>query len=53
LEAKFREFTRERSPARERWTDAYLAAFALTSGARLVTFVKGFKRFQVFDWLRL
>jgi len=28
------------------WTDAYLAAFAIAAGCRLVTFDKGFRRFS-------
>ena len=35
------------------WTDAYLAAFAKCAGLRLVTFDKGFSRFESLDCLIL
>lgn len=35
------------------WTDAYLAAFAVASGSRLVTFDGGFKRFEGLDIMAL
>ena len=35
------------------WTDAYLAAFALTSGCRLVSFDADFTRFPQLDFLHL
>ena len=35
------------------WTDAYLAAFATASGARLVSFDKDFDRFPGLSWLHL
>ena len=35
------------------WTDAYLAAFAVSAGLRLVTFDKDFERFPGLDLLRL
>ena len=35
------------------WTDAYLAAFAVAGGWRLVSFDKGFTRFAGLDFLRL
>jgi uncharacterized protein len=35
------------------WTDAYLAAFAVCAGARLVTFDRGFSRFSGLDVLVL
>jgi predicted nucleic acid-binding protein len=35
------------------WTDAYLAAFALAGGHRLVTFDQGFLRFPGLEVLRL
>ena len=34
------------------WTDAYLAAFALSSGLRLVSFDNDFARFPGLNWLR-
>jgi toxin-antitoxin system PIN domain toxin len=35
------------------WTDAYLGAFAVSSGTRLVTFDSDFARFGGLSWLRL
>lgn len=35
------------------WTDAYLAAFAVTGAYRLVSFDRDFERFERLDWLRL
>lgn len=35
------------------WTDAYLAAFALTSGCRLVSFDADFSRFPQLNFLHL
>jgi uncharacterized protein len=35
------------------WTDAYLAAFASSDGMRLVSFDRGFSRFQGLDYLIL
>jgi len=35
------------------WTDAYLAAFAMTSGSRLVSFDGNFKRFADLNFLQL
>lgn len=35
------------------WTDAYLAAFTMASGRRLVTFDRGFRRFADLDCLLL
>lgn len=35
------------------WTDAYLAAFAQSAGMRLVSFDKGFSRFERLDCLQL
>ena len=49
LESAFRNFTRVTSPSHSRWTDAYLAAFALESRAQLVTFDQGFARFTGLD----
>ena len=45
VEPQFRAFTESESPSHERWTDAYLAAFASVTGSELVTFDQGFKRF--------
>jgi uncharacterized protein len=35
------------------WTDAYLAAFAVVGGYRLVSFDRGFRRFPELDFLLL
>ena len=35
------------------WTDAYLAAFAKCAGLRMVTFGRGFSRFEGLDYLIL
>jgi len=35
------------------WTDAYLAAFAMTSGCRLVSFDGDFKRFSDLNFMQL
>ncbi len=35
------------------WTDAYLAAFAMTSGCRLVSFDGDFKRFAGLNFMQL
>jgi predicted nucleic acid-binding protein len=35
------------------WTDAYLAAFAIAGGHRLVAFDQGFRRFAGLDLLQL
>jgi len=53
LENQFRAYTREPTPSHERWTDAYLAAFAVAVGLRLVTLDKGIHRFAGLDWLLL
>ena len=53
LEAAFRGFAQSSSPAHERWTDAYLAAFALACAAQLVTFDRGFSRFAGLDLFAL
>jgi toxin-antitoxin system PIN domain toxin len=46
LEIRWRDYTRLRVPATRLWTDAYLAAFALGHGLRLVTFDQGFTRYS-------
>ena len=46
LEASWRALTRPRAPGANFWTDAYLAAFASAAGHTLVTFDKGFRRFD-------
>lgn len=53
LETMFRNLTHAVSPAHDRWTDGYLAAFAAVSGHQLVTFDAGFRRFTAVDVLVL
>lgn len=43
LEAIFRSLTRQSSPNPKNWSDSYLAAFALASDLRLVTFDRAFR----------
>jgi uncharacterized protein len=50
VEARWRALTAARPCGASFWTDAYLAAFASVAGHTLVTFDKGFSRF---DELRL
>lgn len=51
LDTLFHAFTQAASPSHERWTDAYLAAFAAGSQAQLVTFDQGFSRYAGLDLL--
>lgn len=53
LEAIFSSLTADPKFPHHLWTDAYLAAFAISSGSRLVTFDADFERFQELDVLRL
>ena len=41
------------SVSRHAWTDAYLAAFAITAGTRVVSFDDDFRRFPGLDFLHL
>jgi predicted nucleic acid-binding protein len=50
LDRQLANWSREVDLRAGAWTDAYLAAFAVAGGARLVTFDGGFTRF---DGLRL
>ena len=43
LEIAFRSLSRHRYPDPKTWSDSYLAAFATTSGLRLVTFDQAFQ----------
>jgi uncharacterized protein len=43
LDRRFRALTRRRQASPKAWADAYLAAFAETAQARLVTFDQGFR----------
>lgn len=42
LESAFRRLSSAAIPAHKRWTDAYLTAFALEHGVKLITFDRGF-----------
>lgn len=53
LEIRWRDYTKARQPAHRTWTDAYLAAFARGHGLRLVTFDRGFSRYEGTDVLVL
>lgn len=49
LETEWRADSRQ-SASRDRWTDAYLAAFAISGGLRLSSFDRGFARFAGLDF---
>ena len=53
LETHLKLLTIGAKASRHFWTDAYLAAFALTAGMRLVSFDSGFTRFKDLDCLIL
>ena len=53
LELRWRDYTQQRQSAPKLWTDAYLAAFALAHGLQLVTFDRGFSRYEGTDILIL
>ena len=53
MDTAFRGFTQATSPSHGVWTDAYLAAFAVSSQAQLVTFDQGFGRYAGLDLLVL
>lgn len=46
LETAVRRWTADRQAATKVWTDAYLAAFAQAAGVSLVTFDRGFRRYE-------
>jgi uncharacterized protein len=46
IEAHWRGYTQNQSFSPKVWNDAYLAAFALAGGLRLVTFDQGFAHYQ-------
>ncbi|HZZ27027.1 MAG TPA: TA system VapC family ribonuclease toxin [Pirellulales bacterium] len=46
IEVTWREITQQAAFSVSKWTDAYLAAFAKVAGLEIVTFDKGFARFQ-------
>lgn len=49
----FSSLTAQPSPPHRLWTDAYLAAFALAGGYRLVSFDADFARFPGLEFLHL
>ena len=46
LDAKFSQFTNNKKYSPRLWTDAYLAAFACANDHTLITFDRGFTRFE-------
>jgi toxin-antitoxin system PIN domain toxin len=46
LEPLWRQWTQQPQFSAKAWSDAYLAAFALASGYEVVTFDKGFQKYQ-------
>lgn len=53
VESTFSTLTESPDFSHRLWTDAYLAAFAITSGCRLVSFDADFSRFPQLNFLRL
>lgn len=53
IESRFSALTSDPATAHHLWTDAYLAAFALTGGCRLVSFDADFQRFPGLSFLHL
>ena len=53
IEVEFRSSSQSLTPALERWTDAYLAAFARAIASQFVTFDRGFRSFPVLEVLLL
>lgn len=53
IEEKMAAFTRSPDAPHHLWTDAYLAAFAVAAGCRLVSFDGDFARFVGLDFLHL
>ncbi|MDX6765478.1 MAG: TA system VapC family ribonuclease toxin [Candidatus Methylacidiphilales bacterium] len=53
LETRFAALTTETDLPRRLWTDAYLAAFAMAGGSRLVSFDVDFNRFPGLNFLCL
>ena len=44
-EDAWQRLTRNQDPARDLWTDSWLAALSQVLGCRMVTFDRGFRRF--------
>jgi uncharacterized protein len=53
LESSFQSLTTQAAFPHRLWTDAYLAAFAIASGCRLVSFDADFARFPGLQFLHL
>jgi toxin-antitoxin system PIN domain toxin len=53
LESQWQQFAAHDRPSPKRWMDAYLAAFAISTGLRLVTFDQGFRVFPGLELLVL
>ena len=53
VDARLERFSRSVDLTSRLWADAYLAAFALTDGLRLVSFDRDFARFDGLDLLHL
>ncbi len=49
LEAAWRKLTARRTSSPKLWMDAYLAAFAITAGAELITIDKAFSQYPGLD----
>ncbi|MFT5412804.1 MAG: putative nucleic acid-binding protein, partial [Verrucomicrobiales bacterium] len=49
----FQRITCQPNFSQRRWADAYLAAHALSSGSRIVSFDSDFTTFEGLDFLRL
>ncbi|NKB67930.1 MAG: PIN domain-containing protein [Candidatus Latescibacteria bacterium] len=46
LEATWRDYTRDQTHSSKVWSDAYLAAFAVAAGMGVLSFDKGFQKFD-------
>ena len=53
LEELLAQWAKDLGPRAGQWTDAYIAAFAVASGCRLVAFDTDFRRFRGIDFLHL
>ena len=53
IDDQLRRLSRSVNPGPTLWTDAYLAAFALAGGFRMVAFDSDFDRFQGLHFLHL
>ncbi len=53
IESEFKTLACQSGFSQRLWTDAYLAAFALSSGCRIVSFDSDFERFTGLEFLHL